>query len=139
MGYQHSRAIGGRCKEVAHERVGGGLVQIGGGFVEDNRGEVGQQHPCNRYPPTFSFGQSLTTLPDVRIQAVGQSLNPLEQADTPEGVAQLIVVAVWAGETKVLPDGRIEYVGILRAQTNHPADLVTRDVSGIYATEVIAP
>ena len=71
MGYQHSRAIGGRRKEVAHERVSGGLVEIGGGFVEDNRGEVGQQRPRDRYPPAFSFGQSLTTLPDVRIQAVG--------------------------------------------------------------------
>jgi len=48
MGYQDCRAIGGRHKEVAHERVGGGLVEIGGGFVEDNRGEVGQQRPGDR-------------------------------------------------------------------------------------------
>ena len=48
MGYQDCRAIGGCHKEVAHEGVGGGLVEIGRGFVEDNRGEVGQQRPGDR-------------------------------------------------------------------------------------------
>ena len=52
---------------------------------------------------------------------------------------QLIVVAGRAGETKVLPDGRIEYVGILRAEANNPSDLVSGDVSGIHGTDAIAP
>ena len=71
VGYQHGRAIGRRCKDVPHERVGGGLVEIGGGFVEDNRGEVGQQRPGDRQPSAFSLGQSVTTLAYVGVQSVG--------------------------------------------------------------------
>ena len=49
----------------------------------------------------------------------------------------VIVVAVRAGQTKVLPDGRIEYVGILRAEADHAADLVARNISDIHAAKVI--
>ena len=135
--YQHRRAIGSRRKDVPHERVGRGLVQIGCGFVEDDRGEVGQQRARNEYAPTFTRGQSMAALPDVGLQAAGQALHPVEQAGAPEGVAQLIVVTVWAGQTKVLPDGRIEYVGILRAEADRAPDLVARNVSDIHAAKVI--
>jgi hypothetical protein len=37
---------------------------------------------------------------------------------------QLIVVAVRARQTKVLPNGRIEYVGILCAEADHTANLI---------------
>ena len=68
---------------------------------------------------------------------LASSSHPVEQAGAPEGVTQLIVVTIWAGQTKVLPDGRIEYVGILRAEADRAPDLVARNVSDIHAAKVI--
>src|SRR6202008_104189 len=87
VGYQHGRMIRGRLKDVPNERVGGGLVEVGGRFVEDDRRKLGQQRPRHRYAPMFSRGQPMTALSNVGIQAVRQLLDPVKKAHTPEGVA----------------------------------------------------
>ena len=71
MGDEHGRAVGRSRKEVSDERVGGGLVEIGGGFVEDDRRKIRQQRPRNGNPTTFSLGQSMPTLAEVGAETVG--------------------------------------------------------------------
>jgi hypothetical protein len=71
MGDEQSRAIGGSRKEVSHECVGGGLVEIGGGFVEDDGRKIGQQRPRNGKPTAFSLGESMSTFAEMGVETIG--------------------------------------------------------------------
>ena len=50
MGDQQHGPPGDRAEEVAGQLVGGLLVEVLGGLVEDHHREVGQQHPGQGEP-----------------------------------------------------------------------------------------
>ncbi len=68
---------------------------------------------------------------DHGVEALGQAVDPVEQAGPGEGGAQSRLVGVGAGQAQVLPDGAVEDVRVLRAQADHPADVLAGEFAGV--------
>ena len=77
VGDQQHGAPGRGGQQVRGERLGGRLVEVLGGLVEDHHGEAGQQHPRQREPLALPAGQPGAVLTDLGVEPAGQAGDPV--------------------------------------------------------------
>ncbi len=117
------------------EGVGGGQVEVFGGLVQDQHGEVGEEGAGECEPLALAAGEPGAVFADLGVQAVGQRVHPLQQPGSGERGAQGGVVGGGVGEPEVLAQGAVEEVGVLGAQADVPAYGVAVQVGGRGAGE----
>ena len=72
----------------------GQRVDAGGGFVQDEDRRVLQQHRAQRDELPLAHRQAAAALADLRVQAVGQHLDPIPLPDQMRHALDLVVAGV---------------------------------------------
>ncbi len=75
----------------------GGVVQVGGGLVQDDHALAGQQQPGDGHALAFAAGEPVAALADDRVETVRQGPHHVGEAGAAEDVPQLLVGGVRAG------------------------------------------
>ena len=91
----------------------GGVVQGGGGFVEDDDAGLGEQQPGDGEALAFPAGEAVAALPDDGVEAVGQVGDEVGEAGAAQGVEDLLVVGGGAGQAQVGAQRLVEEVPVL--------------------------
>jgi hypothetical protein len=112
-------------------------VKVGGRFVQHQHREVGEQSAGQDEPLPLAGRHANPALADVRVQAIGQAVHPVQQPYLVQGMAQCHVVAIGPGQPQVLPDGGVEHVRVLRTESDHPADLVTAGGAYVVSAQAV--
>ena len=123
MGDDDRRPAAGRLEELPHHRAGGLGVEVGGGLVEDQHREVGEESARQRDAAALTAGDEHPPLPDQRVPAVGQGVDPVGEASPDRGIAQLGVVRVRPGDAEVLANAGREQPRLVLDQTDAAANV----------------
>src|SRR6266540_1325421 len=123
MGDQQEGGALGGGQDVVHYRPFGGLVEVGGGLVQDQYREPGQHGTGQRETLALAARDPRALLSHGRVPSVGQAADPLQHPGSAGRRLQLGVAGVWAGQAQVLADGGVEQVGVLGGEADHAADI----------------
>jgi hypothetical protein len=120
-----------------HEAFAGG-VQGAGRLVEDEDARVGEQHPRDSEPLLLPAGQAVAALADGGVPAGVQPADALADVRGLGRRGQLVVGGVGPAVAQVVPDGRVEQVGLLRHDADRAAERGQRQVADVVAVELHA-
>ncbi len=132
---QEHRAVVGSFEHVRDECLGGGAVEVCGRLVEDQHRRVGEQRPRDDETLALAARELRALLPDVRVEAVRERLDPRVEASTAQRVVKLVVRRIRSREAKVLADRRVEDVGLLPREREGPADVLLPQPADVDAVE----
>ena len=107
-------------------------IQVLGGLVEHEHGEVGQQGPGHGQSLTLAARQAGPVPADLGVQPCRQVAEPVRQPHPFENVRSCSSVDGAPSDPQVLGDGGVEEIGVLAHQADDGAEVVTRiGVEGI--------
>jgi hypothetical protein len=134
-GDQQDRATLGGGQQVVGERRRGLRFEVGGGLVEVEHREVGQQRAGQGQPLALAARDPCALLADQCVPAVGQRADPVEDAGAGGGRLQRGGGRGRAGQPEVLADGGVEQVGVLGGQPDDAADVRGRVLAQVVAVQ----
>ncbi len=132
---QEHRAVVGSFEHVRDESLGGGAVEMCGRLVEDQHRRVGEQRSRDDETLALAARELCALLPDVRVEAVRERLDPCVEASTAQRVVKLVVRRIRSREAKVLADRRVEDVGLLPREREGPAHVLLPQPADVDAVE----
>ncbi len=91
----------------------GGVVQVGGGLVQQDDPLPGEEQPGDGHALALTAGEAVAALPDHRVQAVGQGAHQVVQAGAAQRVPQVGLARGGRGQQQVGADGVVEEVAVL--------------------------
>ena len=117
-----------------------GQVEVLGGLVEHEHGEVGEQRAGQRQPLPLAAGEPRPVLADEGVEPVGQRRRPSPAAGPARARRRSSSsVALRPGEPQVLPHGAVEEVRVLGAQPDEPPDVVAVQRVRVHTAERVRP
>ena len=127
---------------LGQEHVEGGLdlglrqqVEVRGRLVEHEHPRVGQERPRQRDQLALARGQRLAALVHDRVEAVGHPLDDVGEADGVDGLPDLVVGGVRAGEGDVVAQAAGEQERLLGHHAELAAQRVDRDLAEVVAVD----
>jgi len=87
---EHGAAVR-RREDIAHERLGCGRVEVGGGLVEDQHRRIGEQGARQSQPLALAAGQGRAVRAGRGVPPARQRPDPVEQPGPVGRVLELLV------------------------------------------------
>ena len=128
---QEDRAAVGGVEDVGDERLGRLAVEMRGRLVEDEHRRIGEERPRDDEALALAAGELRSLLPDERVEAVRERLDPVVEPRTAQRVEELAVGRVGSGEPQVLADRRVEDVRLLPGERERAADVLLPQLADV--------
>ena len=110
-------------------------IEVRGGLVEHEHAWAGEERARQREQLPFARRQGRAALVDEGVEALGETIDQLVQADGAAGLVDLLVGGVGTSERHVRPHRAREQERLLRHDAELPAERLERDVAEVVSVD----